>query len=189
MAAYPRAQYKSVGARPAARRGGFVVLGVALILVGVFSLLFPLIAAFSLNLVVGVTLATGGIVTVAQAFRMRRWRGFAVQLLLGLLYVAGGAIFILNPFAGLIALTVMLGAFFAADGAARVMLALRVRPAPAWWLFLLSGGLSLLLGVLVLLGLPGGWSIAFLGIMVGINVILTGISFLCCNGTALDRRA
>lgn len=167
-------------ARPAIGRGGFVALGILLMVVGTLSLLFPLIAAFSFNLVVGVTLITGGILTLVQAFRLRGWRGFALQILLGLLYVGGGIIFLVNPFAGLIALGVMLGAFFAADGVARIMLGIRVRPQRAWWMFLLSGVLSLVLGVLVLLGLPSGWSIVFLGIVVGLNMVLTGFSFVCC---------
>jgi uncharacterized membrane protein HdeD (DUF308 family) len=182
MAAYPKAQYNIARQNRTAARGGFIILGALLVVVGLVSLAFPLLAALSANIVAGVTLMAGGIATLVHVIRARRWRGFALQLALGLLYLGGGLIFILNPFAGLIALTLMLGAFFAADGAARVLIALRIRPDRAWGLFLASGLLSLLLGVLVLLGLPGGWSIAVLGIVVGLNMILTGVSFLCCTG-------
>ena len=75
-----------------------------------------------------------------------------------------------------------MGAFFAADGIARVLLARRIRPQRGWGLFLASGLLSLLFGVLVLLGLPGGWSVAVLGVVIGINMVLTGVSFLSCSG-------
>jgi uncharacterized membrane protein HdeD (DUF308 family) len=168
--------------RPAIGRGGFIALGILLIVVGTASLLFPLVAALSFNLLVGITLIIGGVLTLIHAARLRGWSGFGVQVLLGLLYIGGGIIFLLEPFAGLIALSVMLGAFFAADGVARIMLALRIRPQSAWWLFMLTGILSLVLGVLVLLGLPSGWSVAFLGIVVGVNMMLTGFSFVCCNG-------
>lgn len=182
MAAYPKAQYNIARQNRTAARGGFIILGALLVMVGMVSLAFPLLAALSANVVAGVTLMAGGIATLVHALRARRWRGFALQLALGLLYLSGGLLVILNPFAGLIALTVVLGAFFAADGVARVMMALRIRPDRSWSLFLVSGLLSLLLGVLVLLGLPGGWSIAVVGIVVGLNIILTGISFLCCTG-------
>lgn len=178
----PRSPAPLADALPRIGRRGFVVLGALLIGVGALSLLFPFIAAFSLNIVVGVTLLAGGIVTLVQAARMRRWRGFASQVLLGVLYVSGGIIFIANPFAGVIALTVLLGAFFAADGIARIMLALRVRPQRGWRLFFVSGLLSLALGVMVLIGLPSGLSIALPGVVVGINMILTGVSFLACTG-------
>lgn len=169
-------------ARPAIGRAALVALGVLLIAVGALSLLFPFIAALSFNLVVGATLLAGGVLTLIHAFRLRGWRGFALHLLLGLLYLGGGLIFIANPFAGLIALSVLMGAFFTADGVARIMLAVRVRPQRAWWLFLVSGLLSLVLGVLMLLGLPSGWSVAFLGVIVGVNMVLTGISFVSSPG-------
>ena len=188
MAAYPKAQYSAARPRPAFQRGGFIALGIALVAVGILSLAFPLVAALSFNLLVGVTLMTGGILTLVHAVRVRRWQGFALQLLLGLLYLGGGIIFVLNPFAGLVALTITLGAFFAADGVARVLLALQIRPESGWWLFLVSGLLSLVIGVLVFFGLPSGWSVAFLGLVLGINMIMTGIAFLACTGAAAPRR-
>lgn len=187
MAAYPKAQYTATAPRRTIGRPQFIILGVLLVAVGLLSLAFPLIAAFSLNLLAGVTLLTGGIVTVVHAFRIRRWQGFGVQMLLGVLYVIGGLIFIANPFAGLFALIVSLGAFFIADGIARVLLALQIRPQAGWWLFLASGALSVLFGLLVLFGLPGGWSVPVLGVVVGFNMILTGIAFLSCTGAVPSR--
>lgn len=188
MATYPKAQYAATRARSQPRRTEFIVLGIALIVVGLLSLAFPLVAALSFNLLVGATLFTGGVLTLIHALRTRRWGGFAVQVLLGLLYLGGGVIFLANPFAGLLALALALGAFFAADGVARVLLALQIRPERGWGLFLGSGLLSLILGGLVLLGLPGGWSVAFLGLVVGINMILTGAAFLTCTGTLGHRK-
>jgi uncharacterized membrane protein HdeD (DUF308 family) len=188
MAAYPKAQYQAARGRPAIGRGGFIALGITLVVVGILSLAFPLFAALSFNLLIGVTLLAGGIVTLAHALRVRRWQGFALQLLLGLLYAGAGVIFIAHPFAGLVALTLTLGAFFVADGVARVLLALQIRPESGWWLFLLSGVLSLFLGLLVLLGLPSGWSVPVLGIVLGINMIFAGIAFLSCTGTVARRR-
>ncbi|MEQ5789410.1 DUF308 domain-containing protein [Erythrobacter sp. NFXS35] len=164
-------------------RGWFIALGIVLVVIGAASVLFPFLAAWSLEFAVGVALIAGGVLTLVHAVRVRGWRGTALQGLLALLYIGGGIIFLTNPFAGLLALTVMFGAFFAADGVARILLAFRIRPQRAWWLFLASGLLALLLGVLVLLGLPSGWSVAFLGIFVGINLIFTGVSFACCTGS------
>ena len=163
-------------------RGWFIALGVLLILTGTGALIFPLLATFSAQVLAAATLLAGGVVTLVHAFKNRGWRGFALEALLGLLYIGGGLILFINPLAGMIALTVLLGAMFAADGIARILLALRIRPERSWWAFLISGGLSLVLGALVLLGLPSGYSLAFLGLMVGINMIFAGFSFLACTG-------
>lgn len=189
MAAYPKAQYNVTRASKPIRRTDFIVLGAALVVVGLVALAFPLIAALSFNWLVGLTLLAGGALTLVHAFRVRRWQGFAVQVLLGLLYLGGGLIFLANPFIGLLALTLALGAFFAADGVARMLLALQIRPQPGWGLFLASGIASFLLGALVLLGLPSGWSLAILGLIVAINMILTGVAFLSCTGALAPRRS
>lgn len=188
MAAYPKAQYRTTRAGGGISRAEFNVLGIALVVVGLVALLFPFVAALSFNLLVGTTLFAGGLLTLLHAFRVRRWQGRAVQILLALLYIGGGLIFLANPFAGLIALIVTLGAFFIADGVARVLLALQIRPASGWGLFLVSGLLSVVLGVLVFFGLPSGWSVGFLGLVLGINMILTGFAFLACTGALLPRR-
>lgn len=169
--------------RPTTGRIWFIILGALFILTGTAAIVFPLIASLSLNLVAGVALLTGGLFTLVHAFGNRGWRGFAAQVALGLLYVVGGALFLFNPLAGMVALTILLGAVFAADGVARMIIALRIRPDRSWWIFLTSGLLSLILGVLVLIGLPSGLSLTFLGIVFGINLILTGASFIACSGT------
>ena len=183
MAAYPKAQYKRFGARTPVRRGGFILLGAALVLVGLLSLAFPLLAALSFNIVVGLTLLAGGIAALLHAFRVHGWQGRAVQIVLGMLYLLGGLVFLVNPFAGLLALTLALGAFFAADGIARILMAMQIRPQSGWGLFLGSGILSFVLGALVLLGLPGRWSVAILGLVLGVNMILTGAAFIACTRT------
>lgn len=171
----------NIDAKPTGR-GWFIALGALLILVGAGALLFPILAALSLNLVAGAALLTAGLFTLVHAFGMKKWRGFGLGLLLGVLYTITGLLFVLNPLTGILTLTVLLGALFTADGVARVLMAFKLRPERSWWVFLLTGSLSLVLGVLVLLGLPSGWSLGFLGILLGINMIFAGISYIACSG-------
>ncbi|MGY6552138.1 MAG: HdeD family acid-resistance protein [Erythrobacter sp.] len=171
-----------------ADRGWFIALGVLLVLTGTGALLFPMVMTLSINILVGVTLLVGGGFTAVHAFRLKGWEGFALELLLALVYIAGGLLFLFNPLAGVFTLTVLLGAFFAADGAGRIILALKIKPDRSWSLFLISGLLSLALGIVVLIGLPSGTSLAVLGILVGINMILAGMSFLFASGrSALNQ--
>lgn len=183
----PRNPAPLVDSAPGMGQGGFVALGVLLIVVGAAAVLFPFIAAVSFNLVVGTALLAGGILTLAQAARLRRWRGFAAQVVLGLLYAGAGIIFIANPAAGLFALVVLLATFFAADGAARIMLSLKLRPRRGWLLFFVSGVLSAVLGAIVLISLPSGLPVVLLGVAVGLNLIFAGLSFLRCTADGRDR--
>lgn len=168
-------------------RGWFIALGILLVLTGTGALIFPLAMALSINLLVGVTLLVGGILTLVHAIRAKGWKGRALTALLGLLYLGGGVFFLADPLAGMFALAIMLGAFFAADGVARLMLAFKLRPEGAWWLFLASGLLSLLIGAMLFLGMATGISVAFLGILVGVNLIFAGVSYVCCRGVDGDR--
>jgi len=170
-------------------RGWFITLGILLVLTGAGALVFPLAMALSVNLLVGIALLVGGVLTLAHAIRAKGWKGRALTALIGLLYLGGGVFFLADPLAGLFTLAIMLGAFFAADGVARLMLAFRLRPEGAWWLFLASGLLSLLIGVMLFFGMATGISIAFLGILVGVNLIFAGVSYVCCTGVDGDRES
>lgn len=163
-------------------RGWFIGLGIVLLLTGAGALLFPMLVSLSINILVGLTLLISGVFTAVHAFRSRGWSGFGLELLLALIYLGGGLLFLFVPLAGLFALTVTLGALFAADGVGRIILALKIRPERAWAMFLISGLISLALGVIVLIGLPTGASLSILGILVGVNMIFAGMSFLLCNG-------
>jgi len=52
-----------------------------------------------------------------------------------------------------------------------------VRPQAGWVWVMVSGAIAVVLGLLLLVGLPGtaAWAI---GLMVGINLLMSGISFL-----------
>jgi uncharacterized membrane protein HdeD (DUF308 family) len=180
---------RAIPTPPDIGRGWFIALGLLLVITGGAALVFPLVTALSVNLLVGATLLVGGFFTLFHAFRAKGWKGRALTGLLALLYIAGGVFFLLDPLAGLLTLTIMLGAFFAADGVARIMLGLRIKPERAWGFFIASGILSIVIGVLLFLGLPSGLSVAFLGILVGVNMVFVGVSYLCCTGRDDDSES
>lgn len=161
-----------------AGRGWFIVLGVLLIVTGVAALMFPFLASLSVELLIGLAFLTGGVFTLVQAFFEKAWRGFFWQLLIGILYAVAGIVFLVMPISGVIALTLMLGGVFTAEGIARIIMAFQVRPQRSWGWILASGGVSLLLGILVLAGMANGASLAFVGFLVGINFVFTGTSFI-----------
>ena len=159
-------------------RGWFVGLGILLVLTGIGAVVFPMLATLSVELFVGSVLLIGGFVTLIHAFKNKEWGGFFLELLVAALHILAGVVFLANPFAGMFALTAMLAVFFIVDGIVRMVLAINVRPERAWAWLLASGLMSLLLGTLIAVGIANGTSLAFIGFMVGINLMFAGISYI-----------
>ena len=158
--------------------GWIIALGVLLVLTGIGAVGFPLVVSLSVEILVGSACLAAGAFTIFHAFSAKEWGGFFWELLIGALYFFAGVIFLINPFGGVIALTFALGCMFFAEGIMRTILAFQVRPAENWGWVLASGCMSILIGMLIIAGLANGASLAFIGLLVGINFIFAGISFI-----------
>jgi uncharacterized membrane protein HdeD (DUF308 family) len=91
-----------------------------------------------------------------------------------------------RPVQGILTLTIVVGAYFLAEGVATIMYALEHRrELSERWSWLLAAGLmDILIAFLIISGLPGSaeWAI---GLLVGINLVLGGASLV---GMALAAR-
>lgn len=163
-------------------RGAFVALAVALIVAGVAAFIFPLLASIAAKVLVGWLLLIAGSVTLFHAFRTRRWRSTLWNAAIGLLSVVAGIYLAFFPLAGLIGLTLVLGALFATQGIFEIIMALDNRERPGWGWMLGSGTLSLLLGVVVMFGLPGT-AVWALGLVLGVHFVTSGVSLLALTRT------
>jgi uncharacterized membrane protein HdeD (DUF308 family) len=156
-------------------RGWFRALGIAWIVLGLLAILVPFAAALAIDVLIGWLLLLGGAAQAVHGFRVRPWQGSLLAVLWGLLSLGAGLMLLLNPPSGVFALTVVLAALLLSEGVAKLLLGFRVRPHESSGAFLLSGGLSLALGLLLVLGLPGTatWAI---GTLVGINMLFGGFA-------------
>ncbi len=168
--------------------GWFVALGVIMILTGIGAFAFPLVASLSVELLVGATFMVGGIATFIQAFQEKEWGGVFWQLAIGIVYLAGGLIFLVNPFGGVIALTVFLGAVFLVEGIARIVMGFQMRGERNWGWLVASGAMSVILSLLVFGGFATGASLGFIGLLLGVNFIFAGASFIAL-GSAKPEEA
>ena len=90
------------------------LVGLALI-VASFIVLGHLMAATLVSAVlIGAMLIVGGLFQIMHAFAEREWGGFTLSLLIGLLYLATGAMLGFNPVAGASAVTLLFAAFLLA---------------------------------------------------------------------------
>ena len=162
--------------------GTFRWLGIVLIGLGVLAILFPLIASIAVKVMVGwFFLLTGGAV-LWHAFQARDWSGRLWSGLIGLLHLAAGVYLAFFPFTGLVGLTVFMAIVFLVQGGVELGLSWQHRPGhgnegPGWAWMGLSGLISAGLGMLLLAGLPGtaAWA---LGLILGINFVSSGVSFV-----------
>ena len=166
-----------VGGAVAEHRTWFIVLGIVLILLGIGAIVFPLMTTIAVKIMIGWLFLIGGVVQIIHAFSTQKWSSFFFNLLVGALYVFAGGWMAFFPFTGIITLTIFLAAMFIVQGILEFGMAFKMRPQSGWGWMLFSGIIAILLGILIFGGLPGTavWAI---GLLVGINLLSSGIAYL-----------
>jgi uncharacterized membrane protein HdeD (DUF308 family) len=162
----------------------FVLLGVALIVLGSVALGAVVIASLAVAVAIGTLILIGGVAETMGAFWCRGWSGFFLHLLSGVLSIVIGVMFLRAPGGALAALTLLLATFLMVGGIFKIVTAVTYRFA-AWAWPLLSGIIDLVLGILIWLEWPASafWVI---GLFVGINMIFRGINWI---GLGLSLRS
>lgn len=162
------------------RRTWGYVYGGAITLLGLFSIIAPVIASFAVALTVGWLLIISGVIGCVALFSAGRDApGFWWNVVTAVLFIIAGVALVFNPIAGVVTLTIVLAAYLLAAGAAKIAMTIAFRRAThgAWMWILFSAVIDLILGALIVAGLPitGLWVIGFL---VGVNLLFTGVAVL-----------
>ncbi|MEO0929680.1 MAG: DUF308 domain-containing protein [Pseudomonadota bacterium] len=168
--------------------GWMIALGVLTVLTGVVAIAFPLASTLAAELLVGSLFLAIGVVTTAHAIMERQADGIWWELLIGLVHIVAGVLFLANPFGGIVALTVLLGATFLVEGVFRIIMATQMERSRRLFLVIASGGLSILLGILVFGGLANGASLTLIGVLLGVNFMFSGAAAIAIGiaGTVSD---
>ncbi|MCV3211137.1 HdeD family acid-resistance protein [Mesorhizobium sp. YC-39] len=153
-----------------------LLLGLVLIVGGVFVLGDIALATMISTVVIGVTAIVVGAFEMMHAFWMKGWSGFIWQFVLGILYVVFGAMVVNQPVSGALVLTYILGLLLAASGIVRLFVGVK-HWSDVGWTMVLSGAFGFLAGLVILTGWPttGLW---VLGFLLGIDLISHGIAWL-----------
>lgn len=157
--------------------GWFLALGIIFIIGGVVAIAAPFIATVFVTAFIGVSLAIVGIMQLIQAWQMRSWGGFAWQLIIGIVLVAGGLDIWWNPLEGAITLTLFVALMFIVKGVFQLMLGFRLRPHDGWGWIVGAGVIAILVGVLIILHWPFS-ALYLLGTLAGISLIISGWSYV-----------
>src|SRR5690242_10209652 len=90
------------------RWGWFLAFGILLIVIGVVAINRPVLATFTAVELIGFLLLIGAGAEIASSIWARRWGGFFLHLLCGLLYMFLGAVLLERSALGAAAFTLML---------------------------------------------------------------------------------
>jgi uncharacterized membrane protein HdeD (DUF308 family) len=157
----------------------FLVEGIVLVVLGAFAILLPQIASLAVTIWLGWLFLISGVFGLVSSFWLRQAPGFWWSLLSAVLAIAVGVALIASPIAGVLSLTYLLIAFFIVEGVASIMYAIEHRRelTGGWGWMLASGIVTLLLGAMILAGLPGSaaWAI---GLIVGIDMVFGGSALI-----------
>jgi uncharacterized membrane protein HdeD (DUF308 family) len=164
----------------------FLIEGILLVVLGLAAMIAPLIAGLAFTIFLGWMFLISGAAGLAMTLWARQMPGFWWSLISAVLAVGAGIILLTRPAQGVLTLTIVIGAYFLAEGVATIMYALEHRRelSERWSWMLFSGVLDILIAAMIITGLPGSaeWAI---GLLVGINLLFGGATLI---GMALAAR-
>jgi uncharacterized membrane protein HdeD (DUF308 family) len=150
----------------------FLLLGIALVVVGSFCIVEPLVPSLASVVVLGFLLITAGIIQVVSSFWAGKWSGMLLHMLIGVLYAVVGYMIVDAPGLSMLLLTKFIAIFLIVTGVFRIASALFVRFQDWGWV-LLNGGVTLLLGIIINRQLPEA-ALWVIGLFIGIEMLFNG---------------
>jgi uncharacterized membrane protein HdeD (DUF308 family) len=178
LAGSPKSIAGASGLEPLRAKSGWIVaLGVVYVIAGLIALGSVVMATVATVFLVGVMMLIAGAAEVINAFQIKTWGKFFLWILLGALYIVAGFVTFENPLLAAATLTLLLGLALLASGIARIVLAFSMKAATPWIWVLLSGVVTLLLGLVILAHWPVS-GLYILGLFLGIDLVLAGASWI-----------
>ena len=164
----------------------FLFEGILLAILGLAAMIVPPLASLAVTIFLGWMFLVSGVAGLAVSFWARAMPGFWWSLISAALAVLAGGVLLARPMQGVLTLTIVIGAYFLAEGVATIMYALEHRRelSGRWSWLLVAGLMDVLIAFFIIAGLPGSaeWAI---GLLVGINLLFGGATLI---GMALAAR-
>lgn len=160
--------------------------GILLTICGLAAILLPVVASLAITVLLGWLLILSGGVALALTFWSRQSPGFWWSLLSAVVALIAGVILLLRPIEGTLTLTIIVGAYFLAEGVVTIIYAIQNRQnlTQRWGWLLAAGIADLLVATIIISGFPGT-ALWVIGLLVGINLLFGGASMI---GVALAAR-
>jgi uncharacterized membrane protein HdeD (DUF308 family) len=152
-----------------------ILMGFVALALGLAGILAPILAPQSFALVLGLVFVASGLSHIAYAFHGRDWRNLLGMCVIGLLYLLGGAFYLLNRQLAIVASSSIVALFLGAQGLTHLGLAVRGRPAHRW-IGTLVTGLVMLAGALMVWRHWPASGDRFFGLVTGTCITVGGLA-------------
>ena len=166
MSAEPRQSFRSSA-----------LFAILLIVLGILAISLPALASIGVARVLSWLILFEGIIQLVYAFKSEGVGSKIWKILVSVLYIFVGGYLLVHPLIGLAGLTLMLAVFFFIEGITDIGTFIWTRKNIGSEWLLLHGIVTLLLGVMIWKHWPVS-SLWALGTLVGISMLLTGITRL-----------
>ena len=169
--------HKSIRDTVRLHSGLFVAQGIIMTLLGIAAVIWPHISSVAVDFYVGWLFVFSGVMALGMMFFAPAVSGFFWSLFTGAVSLFAGMLLLWHPIQGVATLTLVLVAFFVAEGVFQTAGAFAARAIfpDSWGWMLISGVIDLVLAGLIIAGWPGSAAWA-LGIIVGVNLLSSGVA-------------
>jgi uncharacterized membrane protein HdeD (DUF308 family) len=161
--------------------------GGVMVVLGILAVVAPAIATIAVDVSIGGLFLFSGIVGLLAMFSVRNAPAFFWALLTAALSFVVGVLLLWRPVEGAVSLTIVLTAFFVAEGIVQIAGSFSYRDVlPGTWGWMLASGIAdLALAAIIIMSWPlsAAWA---LGLIVGINLITSGWALVI---TAIEGRS
>lgn len=165
--------------------GALLGLGILFIALGLIGIAGQVFFSFVSVNILGIFLFAGGLLQGIHAFQSSGWKSVSVQMVFAIIYIVAAVYVWAFPIPALEVITLWLAAIFFITGILRLISAFQHRLFGEWIWLLLSAGLSILMGVLIMNSYPAS-SLWLPGLLIAIELLLQGWSLLFLGFAALS---
>ena len=153
--------------------------GIVLMALGLAMLMLPKITSLTFGLMLCIAFIIYGAYKTINSILTRHYsRHFLLNVIIGLLLICIGVILLMAPMFNLVLITAAVGVYFLLESISSVAFGIQTRQTlPFWWINLILAGLQFILGIMIILGLPGT-ALWVVGILAGINFLFAGMAFI-----------
>lgn len=157
----------------------FLIEGIFIMLLGLMLLVLPQLSTLALSVMISVALILAGIYKlISSIIRRDEIEKSWLSALIAILMVVSGVYLTVRPLLNIFLLTMGIGIYFVLEGINSMVISFESKGLlKHWWVGLVAGLIQFALAFVILFGLPGT-ALYSVGILIGVNMLLSGIALI-----------